>query len=217
MKAIQILLLAAILPMMLVSCGRKSEIKEYDRKGRLIRKFSVKGGQLEGVSKSYYPKTGILESEITYKKGKMNGINKFFHKNGVKFSEVPVKENKLDGEANYYYENGSLVSTVIFKNNQKISQKIFHKNGKTALELNFVDNRYDGKYKICDNNGKELMSGVFKRGKPFSGIITSREKDRFDWDRGKKDKYMLKFEKGKLVDAKKLDKGFEKEWYFFKP
>lgn len=218
MKNLQIVCVLGCISLLsfLVSCKQRTQtVKEYNRRGQLIREFKVKDGVFDGVCKTYFP-SGKIQSQISYVKGKMDGITKNYHNNGKLFSEIPIKNNKREGDALYYYEDGRKpVATVVYKDDRRISKKALFKNGKTAAEFKYKDNLLNGDYSIFTKDGKVFAAGVFRKGHPFSGHFTSTSQDRVTWQPKKPDLHLLKYEKGKLMGSEKLNEPFDKEWYFY--
>ncbi|MBS1655545.1 MAG: hypothetical protein JSU05_11910 [Bacteroidetes bacterium] len=134
------------------SCdGKKSTnyqqvIKEYDKKGNLLRKyfvnnlkqkngrfyeyydnknikfeFSYLNGHPNGEQKQYY-QNGVLQAIGYYKNSKPDSLQKWFFPSGIQKSESFWLEGKLFGIQKNYYENGNLKSAFFMRND---SDQIF--------------------------------------------------------------------------------------------
>ena len=97
----------------------------------------------DGVIKGYTDDGKILESEVTYKKGKKEGTAKqYFSDSGILWFEVVYKNDKLDGEQKVYNANGGLRYTAKFKDGKLISPSIEEYNKVAGWEkLLLMDNK----------------------------------------------------------------------------
>lgn len=97
-----------------ISCKRgradnKSFVVEKDGNGNLISEINYLNDTIiHGIAKYYYNPTpaNILEEEIEYSHGIMEGLYKHYRKNGTLESKTEFKNNLTDGQNYWYYENG---------------------------------------------------------------------------------------------------------------
>jgi antitoxin component YwqK of YwqJK toxin-antitoxin module len=82
----------------------------------------------EGLVIYYYPNEKIKE-KANYKKGKLHGIRRVFHKTGELQEQGKYKEGKREGIWKVFYKNGKIKEKGKYKNNEKTGiWKTFHKN-----------------------------------------------------------------------------------------
>ncbi len=120
MKQIPILLLLSFI---LVSCGKTVDYdkeKEYftneGRGNNLVVYY--KGSPYSGKVVYYY-ENGQLESKLSYKEGKRDGVWEDYYENGQVRNKESYKDNKKDGVEEFYYETGQLSSKGYWKNGGK--------------------------------------------------------------------------------------------------
>lgn len=77
----------------------------YDEKGRIESEVIYKNGLKDGVEKNY--KKNILIKETTYSKGLKNGIEKNYDKKGKLVSQIDYKDNKIVKVTTY--KNGEII------------------------------------------------------------------------------------------------------------
>ena len=107
-----------------------------------------------------------LESEISFKNGKIDGVVKYYHENGKLQSQRFWKEGKADGELKVYYESGQLFKEGAFKNGQMDSiWKEYFESGKLKAEMSYTDGKLNGVVKEYDETGKLKLQATYKEGK----------------------------------------------------
>ena len=62
-------------------------IEKKSADGRVESTISIKDGKLEGIERNYFP-NGKLKSEMSYKDGKLDGVSKVFSEEGVLLAEA---------------------------------------------------------------------------------------------------------------------------------
>lgn len=141
------------------------------------------------MKKEYY-KDGTIQSEVTYKNGKKNGIATYYHPNGKKSLELFFKDDLAEGQSTLWYFKGTINRTGNYKNNKlngisttwdendgyKLSEETylndtlnglyreFHPNGEVKTKGNYKSGKYEGKWEYFDELGLPVGEGLFKNG-----------------------------------------------------
>ena len=151
--------------------------KTYSEVGILISEGNRKDHLLDSVWK-FYDDNAVLKMEITYKKGKKNGIRTTYREN-EKIEENFVNDLK-QGLSSYYYQEGEIKKTVNYVNgleeglakeyaeDGRITQLITYKKGFISNRERI--NRYDrggkkhGNWKYFFENGNLQLECIYKHG-----------------------------------------------------
>lgn len=122
--------------------------------------FIGKDGKKRELRKYFY-KSGRLMKELSYYKGKIDGIKRDFYENGKLYYESYYKNGKLEGIAKEYYESGKLKSETPYFNGKENGKRIiYHESGPLASEISYKDGRIHGDYKTYYAN-RNLASEVY--------------------------------------------------------
>ena len=141
------------------------------------------------VQKNFYP-NGVLESEITYSRGEMNGPAVWYYEHGQKRMEALYEKGRLQGKCTRYYRNGKKESVACYRadtlegewlcydEDGLLSERISYENGRkqgpyTAyhdgkqpmVEGFYADDQFDGDWTYYDENGFVVGKAVFSHGK----------------------------------------------------
>ena len=82
--------------------------------------------------------TSLFSEEIK------DGFIKKYHDNGQLESETTYKNGKLDGPYKTYHENGQLREEGTYNNGTRIGlYRIYYDNGQLLMELNYIEYKYD--------------------------------------------------------------------------
>jgi antitoxin component YwqK of YwqJK toxin-antitoxin module len=107
------------------------------KEGDTTRFEHYMNGKLDGVKKSYYPKSKI-EKEVYYKEGLMDGPYKKYSREGVLLEELSFKQGKKDGELKYFYNDGKPLSVEHWTMDQKNGEfKTFFYQGNVQVSENY--------------------------------------------------------------------------------
>jgi uncharacterized protein len=90
------------------------QLRYYDRSKKEIGSFGNKDGNFK--FKTFFP-TGELKAEGAYKKGELDGEQKFYYRTGQLLSKYLYKDGELQGESTEYYGNGSKKSVSRYSDN----------------------------------------------------------------------------------------------------
>ena len=77
----------------------------------------------DGIKKTHFFKGGPLRMEQTFKGGQLNGLSKTYYKSGVVRSETNYKNGQLHGTMKRYAPNGNLAGEAVFENGKQVSEK----------------------------------------------------------------------------------------------
>lgn len=150
-----------------ISCKRvrvdnKSFIVEEDSNGNLVSEINFINDTIKhGLAKYYYNPlpANILEEEIEYNYGMMEGLYKHYRKDGTLESKTEFKNNIVDGENYWYYENGKTRNESYWeKGKQYGGAKWYYSNGqlKSYIVLDYFGKRfYSIKWDSTGNKIKE--------------------------------------------------------------
>lgn len=105
--------------------------------------------------------TTYIKQQGEYKKGKLNGLNKWYYKNGNILEEAEFKLGELSGKYKKYYYDGKLSEEVTYKQGKL--------NGMYKAYYNNSKLRYKGEYKMGMKKGKHTSYNL-------NGEIWSEEK-----------------------------------------
>ena len=119
----------------------------------LFSEVPFKNGLRDGVQKDYY-KSGKLRWSGFFKNGKREGSAKSFYENG----NVEFEENHINGLQNgiikEYYENGKIKSERPMKMGKKNGvSRNYHENGQLASIVTFKNDLQEGVQKDYFDNG----------------------------------------------------------------
>lgn len=87
--------------------------------GNLESELSVIDNIYEGTSYWYY-ENGLIKTEKTFGKGRLNGWVRHFYPSGLKKEEFFVKDGVKDGLYKSYYENGALAKVINFSGGVRV-------------------------------------------------------------------------------------------------
>ena len=150
-----------------VGCSKPIKKESFIDKGGL--KYHPETKELySGEVFSFYM-GGNKKSETTYKDGKKDGLDTYWHENGQKFHESTFKNGKQDGLLTMWYDNGQKWEEGTFKDGKQDGLFTeWYENGQKKSEMNFKYGNYDGLLTIWYENGQKWEEGSWKGGKPIS-------------------------------------------------
>jgi len=83
-----------------------SQKTEYYPSGRVMRKYTLKEGQIDGLYE-FYSDSGFMVSSQSMKDGIPNGLLKTYYSDGVVKSSANFRDGMLEGESATYYPDGT--------------------------------------------------------------------------------------------------------------
>lgn len=111
----------------------------------LITEETYSKGVLEGVSKNYYPESGKVLRERTYKAGKLNGPGIEYFMDGSKKSEATYVNDKMEGKAVFYNASGGISVLGLYKNDFKEGVWIYYNsNGTEKMRQTYIKGKLQG-------------------------------------------------------------------------
>jgi len=112
-----------------------------------------------------YPDMG--KTEFHLKDGKLDGLQKIYHKNGALAQEINYKDGQIDGAMTLYYKDGSLWEKHIYKDDVLLDEnnkpkngpyQRFYQNGKLANEALYKDGLPQGEVENYYEDGTLKMA-----------------------------------------------------------
>jgi len=86
-------------------------------------------GKRKKIKEITYFDNGNKQTEVNYKKGKVNGWARMWYKNGNLHFEATYKNNKTHGVRKAYHENGQIFCRAEYKNGKILRKKNWDKEG----------------------------------------------------------------------------------------
>lgn len=121
----------------------------------------------DGVNR-VWDDAGVLEAEIAYSKGELEGNSLYYHTNGKIWKCVPFVKNEIHGDFKVFLDDGTLLSITAYRNGEKDGQALrFWEEDQMASEEiyrgNFLENGFyydlEGNLisKVTDGNGFKVL------------------------------------------------------------
>ncbi|MDR2868059.1 MAG: toxin-antitoxin system YwqK family antitoxin [Bacteroidales bacterium] len=119
---------------------------------------------------TYFP-NGKLQSVITYKGSKENGLSQYYEEHYGKIElEIEMKSGKKEGKSTRYYLNGEIECASFYKNDLLEGKQLYYTPmGQTTMEINYHQGLREGDYKewhvpsanvkVSGHYKNDLMSG----------------------------------------------------------
>ncbi|WP_158839414.1 toxin-antitoxin system YwqK family antitoxin [Polaribacter sp. L3A8] len=120
-----------------------------------------KNDSLQGLYE-YFNNKGALVERKYFKYGKIDGLSQSYFSVGEKLLELemPYREGKIEGEVLEYYANGDLYSKSYYVDDKKNGiETTYHYNNNILSEINYVNDELSGRYKTFHSNGKPKEIG----------------------------------------------------------
>jgi hypothetical protein len=107
-----------------------------------------------------YHTDGRLESEVTYVKGRRNGITKTYYPSGRLKQTINFTDGRKNEMASWFYEDGKLFRTTPYKNDTIHGTQIqYYKSGRIKARMSYVDgNRIADLEEYFDNNKQKIIN-----------------------------------------------------------
>jgi antitoxin component YwqK of YwqJK toxin-antitoxin module len=138
--------------------------RNYYLDGNLESELSYKWEKLDGIAIWYY-QHGKKSLEITYKNGLKEGKMTRFYRNGNIETIENYKNDVLDGLSSKYGENGVLISEISYKNGKKDGIiKQYFSDGSLFITGKYTEDQYDGEWEYFDEEGFRVGEGLFVNG-----------------------------------------------------
>ena len=139
--------------------------RNYYFDGNLESELPYKRGKLDGTAIWYY-QHGKKSLEIVYKNGLKEGKMMRFYRNGKIETIENYKNDMLEGISLKYEENGVLLSELSYKNGKKDGIiKQYFSDGSLFFTGQYSDDQYNGTWEYFDNEGFKVGEGNFVKGK----------------------------------------------------
>lgn len=145
-----------------LSCGHVE--KNYYTNGKIESEIPYKKGKMNGIAVWYYSH-GQRSLEIIYKDGVKNGTMTRFYRNGQKETVEHYKKDTLHGPSLQFNEKGGLMLECDYNNGKKDGIiKQYYSDGSLFMTGNYMDDQYDGTWEYFDEEGFKVGKGVFDKG-----------------------------------------------------
>lgn len=119
-------------------------VKSYWGNGRLQSEETFKGGRLNGKSRRYYD-SGRLDSDISYKNSIQHGPSKLYYDSGSPRCIENYKNGQRDGQSRIYHANGKIKTEGYYKNRLAHGPlRSYDERGALKSVENYIDGRYIG-------------------------------------------------------------------------
>ncbi|MCL7752249.1 tetratricopeptide repeat protein [Polaribacter sp. Z022] len=138
----------------------------YNNKGALVQRKFFNSGALDGMYKSYFDVgEKILEYQIPYKDGKIDGEVLEFYANGNVYEKTYYKDGNKEGLQTSYHYNNKISTEINYANNElNGSYKSYYSNGNLHEIGQSLEGFYDGVWKTYYSNGIIKSDFTYKKG-----------------------------------------------------
>jgi antitoxin component YwqK of YwqJK toxin-antitoxin module len=146
---------------------QEGEVKEFDDRGNIVRKYSIKNDVRHGTEFEYNCTNGKSNQpkiEITWYNGAVQGLVKTWYPNGLMESQKEMSNNKRHGLNTAWFEDGSLMMIEEYENDLLVRGE-YHRKGETAIASKVE--RGKGIASLFDSNGGFLQKVKYDRGLPI--------------------------------------------------
>ncbi len=88
-------------------------VKHYFKDNRIEKEVSYVKGRRNGIAKTYYP-SGNLKQTINYAESKKNDISTWYYEDGKVFRTTPYKNDTIHGKQIQYYRSGRIKAEMSY-------------------------------------------------------------------------------------------------------
>lgn len=139
-------------------------VKIFNRRGDLIRTYSVKNEEKYGEEIDYYPLTQIPKLLMSWQNGILEGPVKTWFENGTLESQKEMSQNKKNGLSTAWYRNGTLMLVEEYENDILLKGEYYRMGEKAPLSTiekgkgiaNLFNSEGNFSKKIYYHDGKPL-------------------------------------------------------------
>ncbi len=138
--------------------------------GKLVRHCYYKKDKIEGIDRTYYT-NGFVQSELTYKKGVLQGeFMYYFEENGKIKQRGSYEDGKIEGQLFTFFADSVLKEKIMYVNNYTEGPFTeFHPDGSLSAEGYYTfEEDYDelehGPLKLYDSKGVLEKKMICKKG-----------------------------------------------------
>lgn len=150
----------------------------YNKNGALLEKKFFKNGALEGEYRSNFPVGEVLkEFDIVYRNGLIEDKAFEYYANGKVFSEMQFKGGKKNGIEKRFSRDGALTSEIKFEDNEAAGPFVsYFPNGNIYERSTYEKGLFEGVYEIYYENGNLKSTGELKEGL-YQGTVKYFDRD----------------------------------------
>jgi len=196
--------------------GRKQGFwSKKDVSGKLIYEATFKDDKPVGEMKRFHP-NGKINAIMNFQEGTDNSYAQLFDEKGKLIAKGNYTGQKKTGEWIYLTDN-KIVATELYTDGEKSGVcKRYYQTGELLEESNWLNDRLDGLYRTFLPNGNPVLECKYSEGKrngvfrtwyanqiaELDGFYTFdlRDKDWIYYDESGNKKYILKYDKGALLN-----------------
>lgn len=122
---------------------KEGEWKYFDKEtAQLLLSEENKDGQVEGWSRLYNPRNGVLAEETHYRQGVPDGECRKYSDTGVLLMECHYRNGVLDGPSKSFYPNGLLKEEGWYAKGEKVGRwKTYNEDGDMIAEESYEETR----------------------------------------------------------------------------
>ncbi|WP_029038775.1 toxin-antitoxin system YwqK family antitoxin [Salinimicrobium xinjiangense] len=134
--------------------------------GEVLKEFDIfyKNGLVEGKAYEYYA-DGKIYSEMNFKAGEKNGIEKNYNRDGSLSSEIKYEANSAEGPYTTFYTNGKVNERSLYRNGLfEGTYESFYDDGTLKSVVPVKEGLYQGVAKYYDRDGKLHYEYDYKNG-----------------------------------------------------
>ena len=120
----------------------------------------------------------VVETEVHYREGKLDGLYTKWYENGRKHSEETYKDGERDGLWTYWYENGQKLWEWTWKDGMNGPYKEWYLNGHLSDEGNYKNGKKDGLWtEFYEKNGLKKSDVTYYNGELVGSIVKYPENE----------------------------------------
>jgi antitoxin component YwqK of YwqJK toxin-antitoxin module len=136
--------------------GTEKSFSLAERERRLVSETPWKRGKIHGMKKVYHRSNSKLYMEVTYEKGQRQGMEKTYDLPGRLIKATPYKDNKTHGKVIEYHAGTKQAKKVIPFRSGKVHGVVceYYEDGSLKRELPAQDDRFHGIEKAFDEKGQ---------------------------------------------------------------
>ena len=141
-----------------------TETRFYPDGARMIESEWAAGVQT-GTMRIYRPDGETVEVEVSFRGGKLDGLERQWHENGRLFTETSWKEGKKEGADNAWREDGTLWMVFSYREGlQHGVQTWYYPDGGAERQCEMVYDEAHGRWREWDEDGALTVDDVYEDG-----------------------------------------------------
>lgn len=135
----------------------------FTKEGDTTRWENYNNGLLDGVKRTYYPKSKI-KSEVAYKNGVLDGAFKIYNYEGVVIEELNYKDGKKNEVCKYFYDDGKPLKIENWTMGVKDGEfKMFYYQGTVQVAESYKKGMKEGWFMEYYPDGLTKRKALYKK------------------------------------------------------